>query len=145
MKVLLYIIISHTGWNKGFILSQMLLAQRKVLSMGGYAMRHCCFCSSIFFCFYLTTLLVWSQVHYYCAQLLTYCTSAGWQMVMIVEQLVEWMNGSGNRVLGGIVPPTPLSTTDLTWPGTGWNSGRRCEKPVTNRMTYGTASSKLWR
>jgi hypothetical protein len=39
----------------------------------------------------------WNQVHCYCGHLLASCTGSGWQMVMIVEQLLEWMSGRGNR------------------------------------------------
>jgi hypothetical protein len=36
-----------------------------------------------------------------------------------------------------------LSTTNLTWPDLGSNPGRRGGKPVTNRLSYGTALSSL--
>jgi hypothetical protein len=39
----------------------------------------------------------WNQVHDYCSHLLTYCTSPQWEMVMIVELLVEWMGNRGNQ------------------------------------------------
>jgi hypothetical protein len=32
-----------------------------------------------------------------------------------------------------------LSTTNPTWPKSGSNSGRRCGKPATNRLSYGAA------
>jgi hypothetical protein len=38
-----------------------------------------------------------NRVHYYCGLLLTYCTSPERWTMMIVDQLVEWMNGMGNR------------------------------------------------
>jgi hypothetical protein len=33
-----------------------------------------------------------------------------------------------------------LSTANPTWPDLGSNPGRRCGKPVTNRLGYGTAN-----
>jgi hypothetical protein len=41
--------------------------------------------------------------HCYCGHLLASCTNAGWQMVMIVEQLVEWVAGE-TEVPGGNLP-----------------------------------------
>jgi hypothetical protein len=36
-------------------------------------------------------------------------------------------------------PSDTLSTTNPTWPVLGSNPGRRCGKPATNRLSYGTA------
>jgi hypothetical protein len=41
--------------------------------------------------------LEWNHVHYYCGHLLAYCASPGWEMAVIVEQMVEFMNDRGNR------------------------------------------------
>jgi hypothetical protein len=35
--------------------------------------------------------------------------------------------------------PTPVSTTNRTWPYLGLNMGHRSGKPATNRLSYGTA------
>jgi hypothetical protein len=37
-------------------------------------------------------------------------------------------------------PSATLSTTNPTCPDAGSNPGRRCRKPATNRLSYGTAS-----
>jgi hypothetical protein len=52
--------------------------------------------------------------------LFVYCTSLGWQMVMIVEQLVESMGGRGNRSTRRKTAPVPH---DLTRDRTGAAAG----------------------
>jgi hypothetical protein len=42
-------------------------------------------------------------------------------------------------------PSATLSTTNPTWPDLGSNPGSRSGKPVTNRMSYGMASSTFTR
>jgi hypothetical protein len=41
---------------------------------------------------------------------------------------------------GKTCPSASLSTTNRAWPGLGSNPGRRCWKPATNGLSYGTAS-----
>jgi hypothetical protein len=56
-----------------------------------------------------------------------------------VEQSVEWELAGETEVLGGNRPSATLSTTNPTWPDLGSNPGSRGGKPVTNRLSYGTA------
>jgi hypothetical protein len=67
---------------------------------------------------------------------LAYCTSPEWQILMVVEQLVEWQgkpNHSDKTCLSAA-----LYTTNPTFePGS--ISGRRCGEPGTNRLSYCTA------
>jgi hypothetical protein len=37
----------------------------------------------------------------------------------------------------------PLSTTNPTWPDLGWNLGRRCKNPGSNRLSYDTVAVTL--
>jgi phage-related protein len=60
-------------------------------------------------------------------------------MRMIVEQLVEWRLAGETEALGENLPQRHFSTTNLTWPDRGSNSGRRRGKPATNRLSYGAA------
>jgi hypothetical protein len=80
-----------------------------------------------------------TRVHQYCSHLLAYCTSPGWQTVMIVEQLVVWMIGKGNRSIRRKTAPVPLcppQTPHVTW--SGIDAGRRCGMPASIRLSYGT-------
>jgi hypothetical protein len=89
--------------------------------------------------------LEWNRVHYYCGYLLAYCTSPGWQRVVIVGQLVGWMIGSGNRSTQRKPAPVPLCPPQIsTWFDPGSNPSRRVGKPGTNRLSYGTASESLY-
>jgi hypothetical protein len=59
--------------------------------------------------------------------------------MMNVEQSAKWLTGE-TEVLGENLPPSAiLSTTNPTCPDPGSNPVRRCVKPVTNRLSYGTA------
>jgi hypothetical protein len=50
--------------------------------------------------------------------------------------------GRGNRsTRKKTCPSSTLSTTHPTWPDLGSNPSRRCGKPATNRLSYGTAYS----
>jgi hypothetical protein len=49
--------------------------------------------------------------------------------------------GRGNRSTQRKPAPTPLSTTNPTWPDPGLNPGRRGGKPATNRLSYGAAKT----
>jgi hypothetical protein len=99
-----------------------------------------CFASGILIPFIFSMGLEWNQVHYYWANLLAYYISPGWQKVVIVEQLVEWMSGRGNRSSGGKPwSSAALSIADSTWLERGWNRGRRSGKPEINRLRYGNA------
>jgi hypothetical protein len=67
---------------------------------------------------------------------LAYSTSPRWWWMMSVEQSVEWLAGK-TKVLGKTCPSDTLSTTNPTWPNLGCHGG----KPVTNCLSYGTATS----
>jgi hypothetical protein len=54
---------------------------------------------------------------------------------MIVEQSVEW------EMAGETEVHFVHHKSHMTWPGS--NPGRRCGKPATNRLSYGTASG-IW-
>jgi hypothetical protein len=62
-------------------------------------------------------------------------------MRVIVEQLVEWWLAGESEVLGENMPQRHFvhHKSHMTRPGP--NPGRRCGKPATNRLSYGTASS----
>jgi hypothetical protein len=62
---------------------------------------------------------------------------------MSVEQSVEWEFAGETEVLKKTFPSATLSTTNPTWPDLGSNPGRRDGKPVTNRVSCGTASNAL--
>jgi hypothetical protein len=47
------------------------------------------------------------------------------------------------EVLGENLPSATFSTTNPTWIDPGANPGLRGERPATNRLSYGTAESKL--
>jgi hypothetical protein len=57
---------------------------------------------------YSFIVLEWNRVRYHCGNLLACCTSPGWQMVMVVEQLVEWMSSRGNRSTRRKPAPAPV-------------------------------------
>jgi hypothetical protein len=65
--------------------------------------------------------LEWINTHYYSGQLLAYCTSAERQMVMILEQLTEWMSEKVNRSTRRepapvLLCPPPISY-EMNWIG----------------------------
>jgi hypothetical protein len=53
---------------------------------------------------------------------------------------VEYELAGETEVLGENLPQRHFYTTNPTWPDPGSNPGRRCGKPATNRLNYGTAS-----
>jgi hypothetical protein len=81
--------------------------------------------------------LEWNQVHYHCGHLLACCTSPGWFMVMIVEQLVEAMGVRENRSTPMKPAPVPLCPPQIPRDLTrGWNPVRGGRKPANNRLSY---------
>jgi hypothetical protein len=64
------------------------------------------------------------------------------KMMMNVEQSVEWELAGETEILGEN-PSVTLSTTNPTWPDLGSNPGSHGGKPVTNRLSYGTANRLL--
>jgi hypothetical protein len=60
-------------------------------------------------------------------------------MMMSVEQSVELL-ARETEVLGRNLSHAALSTTNPTCSDPGSNPGRRCGKPATNRLSYGTAA-----
>jgi hypothetical protein len=59
---------------------------------------------------------------------------------MSMEHLVEWELAGETEVLAETCPSATLSTRKSTWPDLGSNPGRRGGKPVTNRLSYDTAT-----
>jgi hypothetical protein len=79
--------------------------------------------------------LEWNQVHYYWGHLLAYCISLEWQMMMVVDQSVEWTIDKGNRSTGrkptsvSLCPPQILhdltrATAVGSWRLTSWATAR---------------------
>jgi hypothetical protein len=62
-------------------------------------------------------------------------------MMMIMKQSVEWELSGETEVIGENLPQCHFvhHKSHMTWPDLGSNSGRRCGKPATNRLSYGTA------
>jgi hypothetical protein len=62
------------------------------------------------------------------------------EVIMMMEKLVEWWWAGETEVLGENFPQCRFvhHKPHMTWPG--MNPGRRSGKPVTNRLSYGTAS-----
>jgi hypothetical protein len=87
--------------------------------------------------FLLLFLVGWDWVHLVLRPLLAYCTSARWQMVVIVEQLMEWELAGEAEIVG-----ENLSTTNPTWPDPGSNLGRHGGKPTTNLLSYGAVHTR---
>jgi hypothetical protein len=86
-----------------------------------------------------------NQVHYYCGHLLACCTSPRWWVVIVVEQLVEWMIGKGNRSTQRKHVPVPLCPPqiphDLTQAGTQFAAvGSRPATPVVCDRCWGWMS-----
>jgi hypothetical protein len=84
--------------------------------------------------------LEWKQVCYYCGHLLAYCISPELEIMMIVEQLVEWM--SGRRIQSALRKPSPLPLCQPQTPRgltPDSNPVRRSRKPASARLNYGTA------
>jgi hypothetical protein len=67
-----------------------------------------------FILFYLPVGLEWNRVHCYWGQLLAYDTSTGWQIMIIVEQSLEWMIGTERRSARREPAPVPQSPYSLT-------------------------------
>jgi hypothetical protein len=59
--------------------------------------------------------------------------------MMSVEQSVEWQLVGEPTYPEKNYPRATFSTTNPTWRNLGSNLGRRGGKPVTNRLSYGTA------
>jgi hypothetical protein len=90
--------------------------------------------------------LEWNQVNHYCDSLFDYCTSSGWEK-MIVVRLVEWMSGRGNRSVRRKHAPVPLCPPQIPHDDRRQKPACRNGKPGTDRLTYGTAlstQSKKW-
>jgi hypothetical protein len=68
----------------------------------------CCLIYAYTIIFLISMGLEWNQVHYYCSQFIGLLSSPGWQKVMTVEQLVEWMSYRGNQSTRTIPAPMPL-------------------------------------
>jgi hypothetical protein len=63
---------------------------------------------------------------------------------MIVEKQMECRLAGETEVLGEILPQRHFRPSqNPTWPDPGLNPGRRGEKPVTNRLSYGAADTRL--
>jgi hypothetical protein len=75
---------------------------------------------------------------WYCGNCLAYCTSPGWQ---VMSANANWQGKP--KYSEKTSSSATLSITNPTWPDPGSNTGRRCEKPATNRLTYGRASGTL--
>jgi hypothetical protein len=58
------------------------------------------------------------------------------RVIMMMEKLVEWLAGE-TEVSEETCPSAALPTTNPTWCPDA-NSGRRGEKPASNRLTYGS-------
>jgi hypothetical protein len=69
--------------------------------------------------FFLLFLVGWDWVHLVLRPLLAYCTSPRWQMMEIVEKLVEWRLAGETEVLGENLPQRHFvhykSHMTLTW------------------------------
>jgi hypothetical protein len=59
--------------------------------------------------------------------------------MMIMEQSVECELAGETEVLGKNLLQCQFVHNKSTWPKPGFNSDRRGGKPVTNRLSYGTA------
>jgi hypothetical protein len=90
------------------------------------------------FLFCLPMGLEWNQVQYHCGHLLACFTSPGWEMTMMI---VKWMSRKGNQNTWRKVAPMllcpPQIQHDLLDPGL--NLSCHGTKPVTDRLSYGTA------
>jgi hypothetical protein len=53
------------------------------------------------------------------------------------------LTGENRRTRRKTCPSATLSTTNPTWTDPGSNSGLRGERPATNRLSHGTAFSKI--
>jgi hypothetical protein len=81
---------------------------------------------------YLFIWLEWNRVHYYWDNLLAYCTTLGWYMVMIVGKWVEWVISNGNRSTCRNPALLVLCSLEIPWLDPGSNPSRRVGKPATN-------------
>jgi hypothetical protein len=64
--------------------------------------------------------------------------------MVIVEKLVEWRLAGETDVLGENLPRRHFVHHKSHLPRLGLKPGRRCGKPATNRLTYGTASPSVY-
>jgi hypothetical protein len=72
--------------------------------------------------------------------LLGYSASLGWLVKMIGEMQMECRLAGETEVLGENLPKRHFCLSqNPTWPDPGLNPGRRCGKPATNGLSYGTA------
>jgi hypothetical protein len=58
------------------------------------------------------------------------------QVIVRMENSVEWRLAGETEVLGEILPHPNLSTTNSTWPDPVANRVRRGGKPATDRLSY---------
>jgi hypothetical protein len=63
------------------------------------------------------------------------------RVIMMLEKLVEWWFGRGNRSTRRKPAPVPLCPPQTPHACPDANPGRRGGKPATNRLSYGTALS----
>jgi hypothetical protein len=61
-------------------------------------------------------------------------------LMMIVEQLSEWMIARRDRSSRRKPAPVPFCITNPTWIEMGSNPGLQDGKPATNLLSYGTAN-----
>jgi hypothetical protein len=71
---------------------------------------------------------------------MSYCTYSGWFWRCRIWRNKDWQGKP--KYSEKTYPSATLSTTNPTWPDRGSNPGRRGEKPPTNRLSYGAASSE---
>ena len=53
------------------------------------------------------------------------------------------LTGENRSTRGKTCPSATLSTTNPTWTRPGLNPGLRGERPATNRLSHGTASTEV--
>jgi hypothetical protein len=64
----------------------------------------------------------------------------GPRVIVMMENLVEWRLAGETEVLGENLSHRHFFHNKSHLPDPGWNPGRLCGKPATNRLSYGAAS-----